>query len=100
MRGFVDDIRYAVRQLARQVGFTSVAVLALGLGLGANTAIFTLIHAVMFRPLPVTRPAELYRLGDTNDCCVNSGLFKKFSLFSLPLYQQLHDQLPEFADLA
>jgi predicted permease len=100
MRGFRDDIRYAVRQLGQHPGFTAIAVLALGLGLGANTAIFTLIHAVMFRPLPVTRPAELYRLGDTNDCCVNSGLPRKFSLFSYPLYRQLRDELPEFSDLA
>jgi predicted permease len=77
-----------------------VAVVTLALGLGANTAIFTLIHAVMMRPLPVTRPAELYRLGNTDACCVTSGVQADFSLFSYPLFQHLRDQLPEFSELA
>jgi predicted permease len=100
MRGFWDDIRVSARRLAQQPAFALVAILALGLGLGANTSIFTLLHGVMFRNLPVARPSELYRLGDDNNCCVNSGLQRNYSLFSYPLYQQLQDSLPEVHDLA
>jgi predicted permease len=100
MRALRDDVRFAVRRLRQQPGFTVVAVLTLALGLGANIAIFTLLHAVMLRSLPVTRPGELYRLGDTLNCCVNSGLQTSYSLYSYPLYSQLRDELKEFQDLA
>ena len=46
------------------------------------------------------RPAELYRLGDTNNCCVNTGLQNSFSLFSYPSYIELRDRTPEFVELA
>ena len=65
-----------------QPGFTLVVILTLALGLGANTAVFTLVDALMLRSLPVERPEELYRLGDTNNCCVNSGLQTSWSLYS------------------
>jgi predicted permease len=100
VRPFRDDLRFAIRRLTTQPGFTAVAVLTLALGLGANTAIFTLIHAVMLRPLPVARPGELYRLGNTLNCCVNSGLQGDYSLFSYPLFVQLRDRLPDIDDLA
>src|SRR5262245_53358217 len=100
MRGVWDDVRFAVRRLQQQPGLAAVAVLTLAFGIGANTAIFTLIHAVMLRPLPVTRPAELYRLGNNNNCCVNGGLQRDFSLFSYPLFRHLHEQLPQFHELA
>jgi predicted permease len=100
MTAWWDDVRFATRRLGQQPGFTLVAVLTLSLGLGANTAIFTLIHAVMMRPLPVTRPAELYRLGDSFNCCVNTGLQRDYSLFSYPMFRQFQDELTEFSDLA
>src|SRR5262249_46799940 len=66
-----------------------------------NTAIYTLVDAVALRPLPVTRPADLVRLGDTNDCCVNTGLSRtSTSLFSYPSYLFQRDRTPEFASLA
>src|SRR5258706_7017132 len=64
----LQDIRYGLRILARTPVITSVAVLILALGIGANTAIFTLIDAVMLKSLPVANPMELYRLGDNNNC--------------------------------
>jgi predicted permease len=59
IENFLQDVRYGLRQLRRSPGFTAVAVLTLALGIGANTAIFTLIDAVMLKTLPVGRPGEL-----------------------------------------
>jgi len=95
-----DDLRFAIRRLVHQPGFAVVAILTLALGLGANTAVFTLVHALMLRSLPVEDPEALYRLGDDNNCCVNSGLQGNYSLFSYRLYEHLRDSLPEFSALA
>lgn len=73
MRYLLFDFRYALRQFRLAPVFTASAVLTLALGIGGTTAIFTLIHAVMLRSLPVSDPATLYRVGDGNDCCVESG---------------------------
>jgi predicted permease len=95
-----QDTRLALRRLRQQPGFTSVAVLTLALGLGANTAVFTLVHALILRSLPVERPSELYRLGNTPDCCVNSGLATSYSLFSFRLFEHLKANAPELTELA
>jgi predicted permease len=60
MESMLQDLRYAVRQLGKNAGFATVVVASLALGIGANTAIFTLIDAVLLRMLPVDRPGELY----------------------------------------
>ena len=70
MESPVASIRYALRQFRSSPVFTAAAVLTLALGIGGTTAIFTLIHAVMLRSLPVADPASLYRIGDGDDCCV------------------------------
>ena len=100
MGTLIEDVRVGIRRLWQQPGFTAVAVVMLGLGLGANTTMFTLVHALLLQRLPVERPQELYRLGDNNDCCVNSGLAGDFSLFSYHLYRHLQDNTPEFSSLA
>ncbi len=95
-----EDIRYAFRQFANAPGFTATVVLTLALGIGATTAIFTLVHAVLLKSLPVTKPSELIRIGDTENCCVNGGLQDNWSLFSYDKYKTFRDATPGFTELA
>src|SRR5687767_2241084 len=98
-RGFGADLAVAGRRLREAPGFTLVCVLTLALGIGGNAAVFTLIDRVLLKPLPVARPSELYRVGNTDACCVNSGSQGSFSLFSYDLYTHLRDAAPEFSQL-
>jgi hypothetical protein len=63
------DLRDALRQLRKAPGFALTAVITLALGIGATTAIFTLVHQVMLKSLPVVKPEELWRIGDKIRCC-------------------------------
>jgi predicted permease len=99
-RGLGSDARLAVRRLCESPGFSLTCILTLALGIGGNTAVFTLIDRVLLKPLPVTRPFELYRVGNTDQCCVNTGLPGPFSLFSYDLYRHLRDAAPQFSELA
>jgi len=101
------DIRYALRQLRRNQTFTAVAVLTLALGIGATTAIFTLIEQVMLQSLPVARPEQLWRIGGQPHCCDWGGYSQdsdgeqgNWSLFSWEAYRQFRANTPGFQDLA
>jgi macrolide transport system ATP-binding/permease protein len=106
MNQLVKDIRYALRQLRKSPGFTLTAIVTLALGIGANTAIFTLVHGILLRTLPVADPAHLWRIGDNDDCCVEGGFPGSasdngdFSIFSTDLYLHLRDHTPEFQQLS
>jgi len=98
------DLRDALRQLRKSPGFTTTAVITLALGIGATTAIFTLVHQVMLKSLPVTKPDELWRIGDKVRCCNWGGYTQgddgDFALFSWEAYKVFRDHTPEFTDLA
>ena len=103
MTGLMQDLCYALRQLRKSPGFTLTVVVTLALGIGANTAIFTLVHGILLRSLPVANPAQLYRIGDTDDCCVEGGFQNDtgdYAIFSYDAYLHLKDAAPEFEPLA
>jgi predicted permease len=100
MQKLLSNLRYAARQFRRSPVFTAAAVLTLALGIGGTTAIFTLIHAVMLRSLPVSDPAKLYRVGEGDDCCVEGGPQDRWGMYSFPLYERLKAETPEFEEVA
>src|SRR5882762_3594701 len=100
MENLLSAIRYAVRQFRLSPVFTAAAILTLALGIGGTTAIFTLIHAVMVRSLPVSDPARLYRVGEGDDCCVEGGPQDQWGMFSFSLYERLKTETPEFEEVA
>ncbi len=100
----LGDLREALRQLRKAPGITTAAILTLTLGIGATTAIFTLVNQVMLKSLPVTRPEELWRIGDKDRCCNWGGYTQgddgDFALFSWEAYKNFREHTPEFTDLA
>ena len=98
------DLRDALRQLRKAPGFALTAIITLALGIGATTAIFTLVHQVMLKSLPVVKPEELWRIGDKIRCCNWGGYVQgddgNFSLFSWEMYKHFRAHTPEFSDLA
>ena len=98
------DLRDALRQLQKAPGFTATAVITLALGIGATTAIFTLVDQVMLKSLPVASPDELWRIGDKVRCCnwggYTQGSEGDFALFSWEMYKYFRAHTPEFTDLA
>lgn len=92
MDSLLKDLKFALRRLIKSPGFTFIAVLSLALGIGANTAIFSLVNTAMLRPLPIERPDELVSLN-------NIGGGRTFSTFSYPNYRDIRDRNDIFSSL-
>lgn len=104
----LTDMRNALRQLRQSPGFALTVVLTVALGIGATTAIFTLVNAVLLKSLPVKSPGQLWRVGDNEQCCNNGGLptgadggkANDWSLFSYEQYREFRKNTPGFESLA
>src|SRR5262249_56119801 len=92
IEGLIQDLRYGLRQLRRTPGFTFVAVLTLALGIGANTAIFSILDPLLLRKLPVQRPDELVRI-DAAGTLGNAGAWEAFA------FERLRDNGPLFSGI-
>lgn len=91
MGTFLQDLRYALRTLRKNPAFTAVAVMTLALGIGANTAIFSLENAVMLKMLPVKSPGELVVVGDPTEVHGRHMGDPQVTTFSYPLYRDIRD---------
>jgi putative ABC transport system permease protein len=101
------DLRQTLRELRRSPVFTATAVLTLALGIGATTAVFTLIQQVMLRALPVAKPQQLWRIGDAVTCCYSTGFTQgnhaaqnDWTLFSWEAYRRFRADTPAFEELS
>jgi predicted permease len=100
MQTFRQDLAYALRQMRLSPVFTLTAMLTLALGIGATTAIFSLIDTVMLKSLPVVDPSSLYRIGTGDDCCIEGGTQDNWGFFSYDFYRRMQQNTPEFSSLA
>ncbi|HZR24725.1 MAG TPA: ABC transporter permease [Vicinamibacterales bacterium] len=98
--GWFRDVRLALRHLRRAPGFTATALVTLAIGIGATTAIFTLVHAVLLRSLPVTNADRLFKLGDEYRCCPVENLQGSWSIFPYPFYLDVRDRADVFEEVA
>ena len=96
MAGLIQDLRYALRQLRNSPIFTAVAVITLALGIGANTAVFSMLDALLLRSLPVKRPHELALLSTSGSW---PGSSVGSHAFSYPIYRELRENNGAFEDL-
>ena len=100
MEPLLQDIRYGIRMLRKAPAFTVVAVLTLALGIGANTAIFTVVNALLLKMLPVSHPEQLVVVGDPNFPNSRSNGTPRTDIFSYPLYKELRDHNSVFSGLS
>ena len=103
MENLIKDVRYGLRGLLKRKGFAAIAVLTLALGIGANTAIFTLVNAVMLKSLPVQKPEELVLFTDVTGegtSVEDNPRVGKWDRFSFASYEYFRNHNQSFQDLA
>ena len=94
MQTFFQDVRFGARMLFKNRGFTVIAILAIALGIGANTAIFSVVNAVLLRPLPYPAPEQLVAVYETDTRKPNDALNKDST--SYPDFFDWRDQNQSF----
>src|SRR5580692_9689621 len=99
LEDFFEDIRYGFRSMLRSPALTAAALLSLALGIGANTAIFSFLDAVMLRSLPVSNPSQLVLLGEGDDSGITDD-YGSTTLYSYPFYRQMQQKNAVFSDVA
>jgi predicted permease len=99
LENLMQDLRFAFRTMRRSPGFTAIAVLSLGLGIGANTAIFTLINDLMLKSLPVRDPQQLVSFGQQNNAGVVDGITGSMDIFTYEFYKQIQQHDEAFTDV-
>jgi len=99
MSALIRDVTYVLRAFRSARVFAATAVLTLALGIGGTTAIFTLMHAVMLKSLPVADPSRLYRIGDGDNCCVMGFPQGRWGFYSFPLFEYIKAETPQFEDI-
>ena len=100
MQNLWQDLRYGVRTLIKNPGFTAVAVLSLALGIGANTAIFQLLDAVRLRSLPVRAPQELAEVRIQDMTGARGSFSTNFNAVTNPVWEQIRDRQQSFSSIA
>jgi predicted permease len=101
LESIVQDVRYGLRQLRKSPGFTFIAILSLTLGIGANTAIFTLLNAILLRPLLVQSPKELLLFGDGDAQGSTSSVPDgSWNLFSYSVFHDFRQKDTSFSGIA
>lgn len=100
MNAIFHDLIFAGRQLRKSPGFTAVAVITLALGIGANTAIFTVVNGLLLKMLPVRDPQHLVVVGDPAQANSRHNGTPSTQLFSYPLYKELRDRNSVFSGLS
>ena len=91
MTGFFQDVRFGLRQLRKAIGFTAVATFTLALGIGANTAIFSLVSGILLRPLPYPRPSELVSVTGTYPKGAFAAMREQIHTMDVAAYAEGHE---------
>src|SRR5512132_1255305 len=96
----LQDLRFGVRMLVKAPAFTLVAILTLALGIGVNTAIFSIVNALLLRSIPVQQPEQLAVVGNPSHVHSWSNGSPRADIFSVPLYREFVANNQVFSSLA
>src|SRR5580698_6004135 len=100
MRSIWQDLRFGLRQLRLSPGFALVGILSLGLGIGANTAIFQLIDALRLRAMPVSKPEQLATVHIKDRNWASGSFYSSYAALTFPMWQQIEQRQTSLSPIA